>query len=132
MNRGIPTQWCHGFTTILPPHPQAHTCPFAFSAFAHASAVPAGVRRVGNFTVPASTRGSVPVWRKVNIAEGMGNLPGHKRQRYSTALGSAHEVLACVQVAQAMHYIETVRPAVLDRMDHVIATLSRLVYRRAS
>ncbi|MDC0747507.1 hypothetical protein [Polyangium mundeleinium] len=56
----------------------------------------------------------------------------HKRQRYSTALGSAREVMACVQVAQAMRYIETVHPAVLDRMAHVIATLARLVYRRAS
>ncbi|MDI3286352.1 four helix bundle protein [Polyangium sp. 15x6] len=68
----------------------------------------------------------------LNVAEGMGSLSGHKRQRYSTALGSAREVLACVQVAQAMRYIESVNPTVLDRMDHVIATLGRLVYRRAS
>jgi len=68
----------------------------------------------------------------LNVAEGMGSLSGHKRQRYSTALGSAREVLACVQVAQAMRYIDTVDARVLDRMDHVIATLARLVYRRAS
>ncbi|MDI3282321.1 hypothetical protein [Polyangium sp. 15x6] len=66
------------------------------------------------------------------MAEGMGSLHGHKRQRYSSALGSAREVLACVQVAQAMHYIDTVSPNVLDRMNHIIATLARLVYRRAS
>ncbi|MDI1429696.1 hypothetical protein [Polyangium sorediatum] len=53
------------------------------------------------------------------------------RQRYSTALGSAHEVLACIHVAQAMHDIESVSPAVLDRIDLVIATLTGLVYRRA-
>ncbi|MDC3962267.1 four helix bundle protein [Polyangium jinanense] len=68
----------------------------------------------------------------LNVAEGMGSLQGHKRQRYSTALGSAREVLACVQVAQAMRLIENVNPSTLDRMNHVIATLSRLVYRRAS
>ena len=68
----------------------------------------------------------------LNVAEGMGSLPGHKRQRYSSALGSAREVLACVQIAQAMHYIDAVNPQVLDRIDHVIATLGRLVYRRAS
>ncbi|MDC3962460.1 four helix bundle protein [Polyangium jinanense] len=68
----------------------------------------------------------------LNAAEGMGNHAGNKRQRYSSALGSAREVLACVQVAQAMRYIGTVDAKVLDRMDHVIATLTRLVYRRAS
>ncbi|TKD00516.1 four helix bundle protein [Polyangium fumosum] len=68
----------------------------------------------------------------LNTAEGAGNTAGHKRQRYQTALGSAREVLACVQVAQAMRYIGTVDAHVLDRMDHVIATLGRLVYRRAS
>ncbi|MDI1434739.1 four helix bundle protein [Polyangium sorediatum] len=67
----------------------------------------------------------------LNTAEGAGNTAGHKRQRYQTALGSAREVLACVQVAQAMRYIGNVHPKVLDRMDHVIATLGRLVYRRA-
>ena len=51
---------------------------------------------------------------------------------FATALGSAREVLACVQVAQAMRYIGTVDARALDRMDHVIATLGRLAYRRAS
>ncbi|MDC0743985.1 four helix bundle protein [Polyangium mundeleinium] len=68
----------------------------------------------------------------LNVAEGAGNTAGHKRQRYQTALGSAREVLACVQVAQAMRYIGAVDAQALDRMDHVIATLGRLVYRRAS
>jgi four helix bundle protein len=67
----------------------------------------------------------------LNVAEGMGNVSGHKRQRYQTALGSAREVLACVQVAQAMRYIGGVNATVLDRMDRVIATLGRLVYRRS-
>jgi four helix bundle protein len=61
----------------------------------------------------------------------MGNTAGHKRQRYQTALGSARETLACVQVAQAMRYISAVDKTLLDQMDHVIATLARLVYRRA-
>jgi four helix bundle protein len=67
----------------------------------------------------------------LNVAEGMGNTAGHKRQRYQTALGSAREVLACVQVAQAMRYIGQVDATTLDRIDHVIATLTRLTYRRA-
>ena len=67
----------------------------------------------------------------LNTAEGMGNTAGHKRQRYQTALGSAREVMACVDVAKAMRYVVEIDAAVLDRMDHVIATLARLVYRRA-
>ena len=67
----------------------------------------------------------------LNTAEGSGNTAGHKRQRYQTALGSAREVMACVDVAKAMRYVVDVDAAILDRMDHVIATLTRLVYRRA-
>ncbi|UQA56018.1 four helix bundle protein [Polyangium aurulentum] len=67
----------------------------------------------------------------LNTAEGMGNTGGHKRQRYQSALGSAREVLACVQVAQAMRYVSTVDEALLDQMNHIIATLARLVHRCA-
>jgi four helix bundle protein len=67
----------------------------------------------------------------LNVAEGMSSLGGHKRQRYQTALGSAREVMACVDVAKAMRYIGHIDATILDQMDHVIATLTRLVYRRA-
>ena len=67
----------------------------------------------------------------LNTAEGMANAGGHKRQRYQTALGSAREVMACVEVAKAMRYVVDVDAGILDRMDHVVATLTRLVYRRA-
>ena len=66
----------------------------------------------------------------LNTAEGSANTAGHKRQRYQTALGSAREVMACVDVAKAMRYVGDVDARVLDRMDQVIATLTRLVYRR--
>jgi len=66
----------------------------------------------------------------LNIAEGMGNVGGHKRQRYQTALGSAREVKACIDVAKAMRYIGAVEPVTLDRLDHVTATAVRLVNRR--
>jgi four helix bundle protein len=67
----------------------------------------------------------------LNTAEGMANLGGHKRQRYQTALGSAREVMACVDVAKAMRYVGDIDAAILDHMNHVIATLVRLVCRRA-
>ena len=66
----------------------------------------------------------------LNLAEGMGNIGGHKRQRYQTALGSAREVKTGIDVAQAMRYIGAVDPVTLDRLDHVTATLVRLVYPR--
>src|SRR6187401_3462914 len=62
----------------------------------------------------------------LNAAEGMGSTAGHKRQRYQTALGSAREVMACVDVAKAMRYVGEIDVAILDRLDHVIATLARL------
>jgi len=67
----------------------------------------------------------------LNTSEGMGSTVGHKRQRYQTALGSAREVMACVDVAKAMRYVGEVDASTLDHMDHVIAMLARLVYRRA-
>jgi four helix bundle protein len=65
----------------------------------------------------------------LNTAEGMGNTAGHKRERYQTALGSAREVMACTDVAKAMRYVNNVDAGTLARMNHVIATLARLVYR---
>src|SRR5262245_3579494 len=47
----------------------------------------------------------------LNTAEGYGNTAGHKRQRYQTALGSAREAMACVEVAKAMRYVEQVDAA---------------------
>ncbi len=45
---------------------------------------------------------SVPL----NLAEGAGQTGGHRKQRYLTAMGSLREVEACVQVAEAMGYLE--------------------------
>jgi four helix bundle protein len=66
----------------------------------------------------------------LNTAEGMGNTGGHKRQRYQTALGSAQEVNACIDVALAMRYIRPINASTLDKLDHVTATLVNLVHPR--
>ncbi|MCC6551493.1 MAG: four helix bundle protein [Polyangiaceae bacterium] len=66
----------------------------------------------------------------LNTAEGAGNIGGHKRQRYQSARGSAWEVKACLDVAQAMRYIGPVDPAALDKLDHVIAVMTKLTHRR--
>ena len=69
---------------------------------------------------------SVPL----NTAEGMGNIGGHKRERYQTALGSARETKSCIDTAQALGYIGAVDEATLDMLDHVTATLVNLVIPR--
>jgi hypothetical protein len=37
--------------------------------------------------------------------------------------------LACIEVAKSMRYVDQVDETLLDRVDHVIATLVRLVVR---
>ena len=63
----------------------------------------------------------------LNLAEGSYSQGGNKRVRYFNSLGSTREVLACVEVAMALGYIEPLKPAILDRFNHVIGTLVRLV-----
>ena len=67
----------------------------------------------------------------LNTAEGMGNTGGHKRQRYQTALGSAREVKACIDVAKAMRYVGDVDEVTLDQLSHVTGALVNLSRRRA-
>ncbi len=59
----------------------------------------------------------------LNIAEGSGSFGGHRKQRYHTALGSAHEVVAIYDSAEAMLDIEPVGPVVRGRLDEIIGTL---------
>ena len=62
---------------------------------------------------------SVPL----NIREGSGSFGGHRKQRYHSALGSAGEVLAVYDTAEAMNYIAPVSREMRRRVDHVIGTL---------
>ena len=66
---------------------------------------------------------SVPL----NLAEGAGVSGGNRRLRYATALGSAREVLACLETAHMMGYCGTVDADTRSRLDHVIGTLVRIV-----
>ena len=68
---------------------------------------------------------SVPL----NLHEGAYSQGGNVRARFHTALGSAAEVRACLDVAEALGYIEQVDPALRDTLDRIIATLHRLARR---
>ncbi len=58
----------------------------------------------------------------LNIAEGSGSFGGNRKQRYHSALGSAREVLACYDSAEAMRYVEAAL-RVRNRLDEIIGTL---------
>ena len=62
----------------------------------------------------------------LNISEGSGSSGGVRTQRYRTALGSARETNACLDVAIALGYIDGVDAALRGKLDHVIGGLVRL------
>jgi four helix bundle protein len=63
----------------------------------------------------------------LNISEGSGSRGGTRRERYHNALGSARESGTCLDVAVALGYVEQIDAGLLDRLDHVTATLVRNV-----
>src|SRR6204780_5773921 len=62
----------------------------------------------------------------LNIAEGSGSSGGNRTARYRTALGSARETLACLRVAEACGYVDSVPGAGVDSMNRVVGTLVRV------
>jgi four helix bundle protein len=66
----------------------------------------------------------------LNVAEGMYSRGKNRPARYHTALGSLREVLACLEVAEALAYMPAIEPPLLRRFDHCIGTLARLAYAR--
>jgi four helix bundle protein len=58
----------------------------------------------------------------LNIAEGSGSSGGTRRERYRNALGSAREVVACIDVARAWNYADVDR----DVLREVIGTLVKV------
>ena len=68
---------------------------------------------------------SVPL----NTHEGAYSQGRLARARFCNALASAGEIRGCLDTAVVMDYIEPVDPKVLDKLDHVIATFSKLTRR---
>jgi hypothetical protein len=62
----------------------------------------------------------------LNLGEGSGSVGRMRTARYRTALGSARETRACLQVAEAFGYIRPISEVLGDRLDHVIGTLVRV------
>jgi four helix bundle protein len=64
----------------------------------------------------------------LNLAEGTYSRGGNRVARYHSALGSAREALACVEVATVCGYLPQ-DPRLLDQLDRIVGTLVRLVRR---
>jgi hypothetical protein len=63
----------------------------------------------------------------LNVAEGSGVAGGNRRRRYHSALGSAREVVACFDVAEAMAYVEPVGGGLRARLDVIVGTLTKVL-----
>ena len=62
----------------------------------------------------------------LNVAEGMYSRGGNRTTRYHSALGSARETLACLEVAEACAYLSA-DVALTERLKRIIGTLVKLV-----
>ena len=62
----------------------------------------------------------------LNLAEGMYSRGRKRNARYHSALGSARETLACLEVAVVSSHI-TQDSAVHDQLDRVVGTLVKIV-----
>jgi four helix bundle protein len=65
----------------------------------------------------------------LNVHEGMYSRGRNRAARYHTALGSAGEVLACIQVAQCFRAAPNIDAALIDALQRIVATLVKLVER---
>jgi len=63
----------------------------------------------------------------LNMAEGSGSRGGNRTVRYRSALGSAREVPACLDVAVALGYIESVDGRIRESLETVRRVLARVV-----
>jgi four helix bundle protein len=63
----------------------------------------------------------------LNMAEASGSSGGTRTTRYRTALGSARETGACLDVAMALGYVAEIDAGVLKRLDVVTGTLVRVI-----
>ena len=62
----------------------------------------------------------------LNAQEAYGSRGGTRRERYQTALGSAREAGACLDVAMALGYLPEVDDGLLEQLDSVRAVLAVL------
>ena len=67
----------------------------------------------------------------LNVAEGSHSRGKNQQARYHTAVGSAREVLACLETAEALGFAAAPDEALQALFNRVIGTLVRLAVPRA-
>jgi four helix bundle protein len=65
----------------------------------------------------------------LNVAEGMYSRGKNREARYHTALGSARETMACLEVATALGYIRQPNAESMKALNRIVGTLVRLADR---
>jgi four helix bundle protein len=66
----------------------------------------------------------------LNLAEGGYSRGGNQLARFQDAMASAGETVACVEASIAAEYIRADgHVELLDKLDHVVATMWRLIHR---
>ena len=71
-------------------------------------------------------------WEAVSMAldtsEGSYSRGRNAQARFHTALGSARETLACVEVGVALGYLPETRAELMQRLGHIMGTLKKLTH----
>ena len=62
----------------------------------------------------------------LNVAEGSGSRGKNRGARYATALGSARETVACLEIATALGYAGAVDAQLCAKLNEVIGTLVKV------
>jgi four helix bundle protein len=63
----------------------------------------------------------------LNVCEGSYSRGGNRQVRYHSALGSARETLACLEVAAVLGYAPAVDAEMRNRFDTILGTLMKVV-----
>jgi four helix bundle protein len=63
----------------------------------------------------------------LNMQEGSGSHGGTRRERYRSALGSARETGACLDMALTLGYVDGIDAGLLRQLDSVRAVLAKNV-----
>jgi four helix bundle protein len=63
----------------------------------------------------------------LNMAEGSGSRGGNRNVRYRSALGSTRETMACLDVAVALGYVESIDARIRESLESVRRVLTSVV-----
>jgi four helix bundle protein len=63
----------------------------------------------------------------LNVSEGSYSRGGNRQVRYHSAMGSARETLACLEVAAVLGYTDGIDAQMRNRFNTILGTLAKVV-----